>query len=316
VLGRLLVLLVAMTVPAGAQRGQSLVLVSDDTAFDAALEDALVPAGLDIVTVGDISTPPSAELPATSRALADREHATAMVWLLPAPAGTTLVTYDRGVDRLLVRELPYRSPLTAPQAAEAARMVRTMLRALRVSTDSDQLSPTAPLEPEPYQPVIGASAGVGAWFLAPGANSALAASLAIAWRPHQLGAQLGVTLAPAAEVMSGAFAGEVRDIVVAAQVHKSFAVDPIRVVPSAGAALHAIHLEGSFGGGPLSSRRFDPAVRLGVTTVYDLAAGLEVGLAVSADCLLRRQRYEAESEEILVIPRVQVLAGVIVGIRR
>ena len=102
-LARLLVVLALSSTLAHAQRGQSLVLVSADTAFDAALEDALVPAGLDIVTVGDISTPPSAELPATSRALADRENAAAMVWLLPAPAGTTLVTYDRSVDRLLVR---------------------------------------------------------------------------------------------------------------------------------------------------------------------------------------------------------------------
>jgi hypothetical protein len=36
---------------------------------------------------------------------------------------------------------------------------------------------------------------------------------------------------------------------------------------------------------------------------------------VSADALLRRQRYEAASEQILIVPRLQIVAGVIVGFR-
>src|SRR5262245_35190955 len=101
-----------------------------------------------VVSVGDVAPPTIADLAAESRRLADREHATATVWLMPATSGATLVTYDRHVDRLLVRELPYPSPLSATQAAEAARMVRTMLRALRVTSDPDQAPPVAAGPPQ------------------------------------------------------------------------------------------------------------------------------------------------------------------------
>jgi hypothetical protein len=40
-----------------------------------------------------------------------------------------------------------------------------------------------------------------------------------------------------------------------------------------------------------------------------------VGLDVSADCLLVRQRYEAGNQEILAVPRVQIVAAAVIGIR-
>lgn len=311
------VVVLAVSARASAQPSEPIVLVGSDDAFASALDDALVPAGMDVVST-DIAAPPSAELPARSRELADRERATATVWLLPAPAGTTLVTYDRGVDRLLVRELPYRSPLSATQAAEAARAVRTMLRALRVPDDAyaSHPPPPPPLPPPPAEPLLAASAGVAAWFLAPGNDSGLAANVALAWRPHGLGAAITALIAPAADVTTMAFAGQVRDLVVAAEVRYAVLVAPdVRITPLAGVAVHALTLEGSLGGNELTSRRYDPAVRLGIIGAYALPWGLDVGLGVSADGLLRRQKYEAATEQILVVPRLQIVADVMVGVR-
>ncbi len=113
-----------------------VVVASSEATFRAALQDALAPTGMEVVAVGD--EPPSvAELSVTARAIADREHASSTVWLIAAADKTTLVAYDRDVDRVLVREVPYVIPLTAAQAAEIARMARTMLRALRVTPELD-----------------------------------------------------------------------------------------------------------------------------------------------------------------------------------
>jgi hypothetical protein len=310
-----LVLVVATTI-ARAQTGDPIVLISGDAAFASALDDALVPAGIDVVSLGTLAAPSSAELTARSRELADQQHASASVWLMPAAAGATLVAYDRQVDRLLVRDLPYALPLSAPQAAEAARMVRTMLRALRVTDDSDVAPPPIVVPTASPAPLFGASASVGAWFPSAGADRAFAGSLSLEWRPHGLGAAVTGTLAPRADVMSATFAGYVRDIVIAAEARKALRFAPaVYVTPGAGLALHMVALTGSFGGAPLTSRRYNPALRLSVPAGYALAGGLEVGLAVSADCLLQRQKYEGASEEILVVPRLQLVTGLLVGLR-
>jgi hypothetical protein len=309
--------LVVSTAMADASTGEPIVLINADAAFASALDDALVPAGMEVVSLGSLAAPSSAELTTRSRELADQQGAVATVWLMPAAAGATLVAYDRRVDRLLVRDLPYALPLSAPQAAEAARMVRTMLRALRVAKESE-VAPPPPVvvPPAPPLPLLAASVGLGAWFSAAGADRALAGSMTIAWNPYGWGAAVIGTLAPRADVMSATFAGSIRDVVIAAEARKALRFAPdVYVTPGAGASLHVLTLTGSFGGGGLTSRRYNPALRLGVTAGYALPAGLEVGVAVSADCLLQRQKYEAASEEILVVPRIQVVTGIVVGLR-
>jgi hypothetical protein len=312
---RIIALVLVTTAVAEAQPGERVVVVTSDGAFASALEDALVPAGMDVVAVGPIAPPATVELPARSRELADRQAAAATVWLLGAPGGATLVTYDRAVDRLFVRDLPYGSPLSATQAAETARMVRTMLRALRVT---DELAPPPVGQPAPApvgEPELAANVGVAAWFAAPGDHRIPAASLGVAWRPHGLGVALTGVAAPSAPIATAMFAGTVRDLVVAAEVRRAVLVAPaIRVTPAAGVALHAVRLEGSFGAGELVSRRFDPAVRLGGLATYALPGRLELGLAVWADALLLRQRYEVLAEQILEVARLQLVTALVVGV--
>jgi hypothetical protein len=61
--------------------------------------------------------------------------------------------------------------------------------------------------------------------------------------------------------------------------------------------------------------RYDPAARIGVAATYRIGRDLDVGLAVSVDCLLDRQSYQAGSNQVLVIPRLQTLFGAIATLR-
>src|SRR5436190_14719980 len=115
----IIALVLGVAATAGAREGEPVVWVGADAAFADALDDALVPSGMQVIGLGILDAPSLADLSARSRELADRQHAVATLWLLAASSGTTLVAYDRRVDRLLVRELPYRLPLSVTQAAEA-----------------------------------------------------------------------------------------------------------------------------------------------------------------------------------------------------
>ena len=300
----------------------TIVVIAGDATFEEALRDLLVVQ--QVRAIGTLPSPPLAELAAESRRIADANAAIGTVWLSPASGGATIVTYDRTADRFLVRELAYALPLSPTQAAEAARMVRTMLRALR-SNDDDALAGSVDRSVDPQRiapapirpPRFSAALGVGAWFAAPEAYATPQMTVSLAWRPHDLGVAVTATFAPRAEVMTASFAGEVRDVVVAAEVRRALLLAPgVRVTPGVGLSVHTLVLEGAFSGGPdIASRRHDAAAHIGISTTVELPYALELGLGVSADVLLQRQRYEAGSERILIVPRVQLMMGGFVAVR-
>jgi hypothetical protein len=302
---------------------ESIMFAGSDRVFQAALADAFAPAGMAVVAAGNVPAPSLADLSAASRALADRAHATATVWLIAGPAReATLVTYDRERDRVLVRQLPYVVPLSPTQAAEAARTARTMLRALRVTPDVDQPPPLVEDAPAIRKtvstrdrPELAASAVFGVRLGAPDAD--LGGGLVIAWRPDRLGIAVAAELGPTSDITAPTFAGTLLDAAVAVLGRAPLEVAPdIHVTPSAGLALHLVRLHGELDTmQPIRATRFDPAARIGGTATYRLNGNLEVGLAVSVDCLLDRQHYVAGDQQVLVIPRLQTMIGAIATLR-
>ena len=297
-----------------------IVVVGNDPELIEALEWVMEGQNTGITAIGDRPTPSLADLGPESRRLADENRAIATVWISPTAAGATLVTYERTADRFVVREVPYKLPLDATQAAETARMVRVMLRAVRDRNDEEAVTRRVHV-PRPLQlarePQLAASLGVGAWFATPDATAVAMTSLHVAWRPYGFGAGVSAMVATATDLDRGAFRGDVRVWRIAAQIHKALHVAPaVRVTPGAGLALHAVWLDGQLGGGDmLSSRRYNPAVQIGTVVGIALAYRVELGLAVSADCLLRRQRYELGTEQLIDVPRIQAMMGILVGIR-
>lgn len=301
---------------------ETIVLAGSDPVFQAALDEAVAPAGLGVIRASDVTAPSLGALSTASRELADRLHATATVWLIASPSGVTLVTYDRERDRLLIRELPFEQPFSATHAAEAARIARTMLRAIRTSPDIDQPPPTVADAPKlraevgaPSQRTLAVSALVGGRFGAP--DDDLVGQLAVVWRPDRLGFAISGELAPSADVTSSAFMGTVLDVAVAAVARLPIVVAPgVRVTPVTGLALHTLRLHGSLSTEqPIRDRQFDLAWRAGGALTYRLGRDLDVGLGVTIDLLLNRPRYEAGDVQVLIVPRLQGLIGALVTFR-
>ena len=320
----LVAVVVAASMPAAAAPApESIALAASDPVFAAALDEALAPAGMAVIAAGDVPAPSIAGLSTASRELADRLHATATVWLIEAPPGATLVTYDRERDRVLVRELPYALPLSAPQAAEAARTARTMLRALRVTPDVDQPPPLAVDAPAIRETVVvrdapqrlSASAIFGVRVGAPSTD--VGGAILVAWRPDELGIAVSAELGPTDDIMLPTFTGDAVDGAAAVLARLPIRITPkIRLATMLGAALHIIRLHGALDvGTPIHLTRFDPAARAGLVATYSLGRDLDAGVAITFDCLLDRQKYETGSEAVLDVPRFQAMIGGIVTLR-
>ena len=307
---------------------ETVVVASSDEAFRSALSDALAPTGMRVIVTAD-EAPSVAELSITARQIAEREAATSTVWLIFATDKTTLVTYDRDVDRVLVREVPYSAPLDPAKAAEIARMARTMLRTLRVSPEVDLPLPRveearvvrAHVAATPF--AIGAractfavAAAVGLRVGAAARDTGLDGRLSVLWRPDALGLGLHASLATDGELGTAGFMGTVSDDSIGVTVHYPVITGPrVHVLAAGGLALHAITIDGALDANAVNDRRYDPAARLGVTANYEVGRNLDIGLGVSADALLRRQRYASGTEPVLVVPRVQLTTGLIVTFR-
>ena len=307
---------------------ETVVVASSDEAFRSALNDALAPTGMRVIATAD-EAPSVAELSITARQIAEREGASSTVWLIFATDKTTLVTYDRDVDRVLVREVPYSAPLDAAKAAEIARMARTMLRALRVSPEVDLPLPrveearvvraqvaatTVAIVPRARTLAVTASAGLRVGAAA--SDAGLDGRLSVLWRPDALGLGLHASLATDGDLETAGFMGTVSDDSIALTVHYPVITGPrVHVLASGGLALHALSIDGVLDGGAVDDRRYDPAARLGVTASYEIGRNLDLGLGVSADGLLRRQRYASDTQEVLVVPRVQLTTGLNVTFR-
>jgi hypothetical protein len=325
----LVIAIVATTiVPAAAAPSEAVVVIASDPEFLTALGAALAPGGITTIAVGD-PPPQVSELSPISRAIVEREHAASAVWLIASPTETTLIAYDHDVDRVLVRAVPYHAPFDPEQAAEMARMARTMLRALRVTPEIDLPPPhveeartvrarTARLgiPAPPRLDQLALVAGIGVRVGSPASDAGLDPALGVVWRPDGLGLAVQLGIAPRPH-LGGMLAGTVADDTVAVLARiPLLGAARMRVCAFGGGSLHRIALRAELASGMAAhDERYDPAARAGVVASFQLARNLDLGLVVSSDFLLRRQRYDVGMEEVLVVPRVQLTTGLSLSLR-
>jgi hypothetical protein len=332
---RVLALLAALAVGASSPvRAETAALASRDAALARSLRAALAPRGIRVTVVADEPPPRTGDVLAFARSVSAREDAAAVVWVADADDGTsTLLVFDRDVDRVLQRPLGWAQPFGAEQAIAAARTVRTMLRALRVTPDIDLAPPLAVEAPrvreEAARVAVAAApaprAEGGRLTLESGGGVRLGGVDEAGWR---VTAGLAVRLAPlvaaasatlggAETVRAAGFAGDYRDHSVAALVRLPRRLGPLLLEPGAGAAIHVARLAGSIeGGGAVSDRRLDPALRAQTFVGWRPLEALEVGVSFTLDALLRRQRYlMVGDEEVLGVPAWQGAVDLLVRLR-
>jgi hypothetical protein len=302
-----------------AAADDAVVVAGKDRALIAALGDALAPTR--VIAVDDEAPTAIGGLAAASRQIVEREHTRSAVWLISDGTSTTLVAYDREVDRVLIRPLPYPVPLSEENAAVTARSARTMLRAL-AETPSPAVTAPAAVAIAPPPPVIvsqqllATHAGFAVRVGAPGSTATAELALGAIWRPRSFGIAVTATLAPASALRGQMFDGDIGDRSIALAARFPLAVSPrIAIAGLAGGSLHAIRFAGMGPTRPIRDWRFDPALYVRVEGAYALTKALDVGVAVAMDNLLRRQRYEVEGEEIVVMKRLQVAGGVFLSLR-
>jgi len=316
----------AFVAHAAASPPEVVVVATDDATFRRALGDALAPANMTVVPVTD--RPPAViELSIVSRQITEREHATSAVWLVVDATKTTLVAYDRDVDRVLVREVPYAAHLDAAQAAEVARMARTMLRTLRVTPEIDLPPPhvavarvvraeARAIVPDVRARELAVLAMVDVRVGSAASDAGLVGTVAASWRPDELGADLAIAIAPRTGVANAGFTGQFGDDALAVTAHAPVVTAPrLAVTAHAGGVIHRLVLDGTLDGNAVGETRLDPAARLGITAAYELAARVDLGVVMSADVLLRRQDYASMTQEVLSVPRVQLSTGLVVSVR-
>ena len=312
---------IALALTAGTANADTLLVISTDPAFASAVDAAVSPDKVSVRSA-DLATPSLETIAVASRDATTREHADAAAWLVFA-GGSTLIVYDRTVDRMLVRSLPYASPLDAAQAAEAGRVTRTMLRALRIAEVPMVRPPppvavvvTPPPPPPPPRPgVLAVELDGGVRVRGPGATAGPLATLGVIWHPDRLGLAVALRLAPAAE-LDGAFVGQISDHSLAATLRLPLrAARRTEAIATAGLALHRVALEGMLDGSPRVEVRFDPAARFGIAGLIALGPAVRVGASVSVDWLLRRQAYAAGETQVLSVPPVQVGVGLVLVAR-
>lgn len=299
---------------ARAAWAEKVVVAGRDAALVAALGDALAPQH--VIAVEDAAPESIGELTAASRHLVARENAAAAIWLIHDGTITTLIAYDRAADRVLVRTVPYTPPLDDAQAAVTARSARAMLRALAVDEESLPQPAAIPVvvaapRTEPATPQLATMAGLGARFGAPGTTSSAQLMLAVIWRPTKFGVALDLSMGFAPDVRGTNFEGSIGDRSMAAVARLPLVVAPATTIAlSGGIAVHALRFAGETPMRTIVDWKLDPAARVGATGSYAFRDGVAIGLAVSADYLLQRQRYEVEGEEILVMTPFQLMAAI------
>jgi len=320
---RLLVLAMSALV-ARAAHGETIVVASSDPGFISALTAALDSSGLAVTPAQPAWRGEITDLTGDARALADASHASATIALVFGSADATLVAYDRALDRVLLRVLPFRAPLTDAQSAELASAARSMLRALRVTPDVDLPPPRAseaaairehaaaaaiavPAPASaPRDDLLALELGAGARFGAVGAAASEEAALGIVVRPDAAGGVVSASVAPSASV-TGAFMGTVAETSLAASARLPLQLAArLSIATTAGIALHRIHLAGTTTSGAIDVIRYDPGLCAGVDLRYALRSGLEVGASASLEGLLRYQDYTVAGAQVLDVPAARV----------
>jgi hypothetical protein len=287
-------LLGAATSPrsAAAADPPRVVYLGDDAELTRALEVALGPWGVVVVTTAD---PPPRDLPAAGE-LAAVVDADAMVWTATVAGVPTLHVYDETVRQLVVRPLAAAPPFDAPTAAAVALTVKTVLRLGRVAPVEERVDEThvATGPPRPAAVALRWRVETALGSRLADGDAELRSTVGLVWSPRggRLGVGVGLALGPGVAVDVPEFAGRHTGTSIVAAARWRVPLGAVFLEPAAGLSLTRATLDGVAVAGDVRAHvvRYNPGgvaqLALGART-----ANLELAIVGGAGVAFRRQRF-------------------------
>lgn len=312
----LLCLLLPLAAHAEAPR---VVLVKSDPELRDAIHVALAPWKTSVVEV-DTEPPsgPMADAVEQARDLADRQRASAVVWVNADGPGTLFV-YDRQEHWIIARPLGTEIPFDAPSAAAAALSVKTALRHSEVAPPQER-RPRALREPRSFPRFVTSLAGGLRVRQTDARRYEARASLGATYFPSALDGRLGAGVllgtGPGISVTTDSFAGRFLEHVLLATL--------VSRVPFGRHVDLRTFLGAGFQITSLSGSALDPAIRSSALRANPaLSAHLELGYALDALRFalraggvigLRTQTYLMDGTNILKVERFAPEVSLVVEI--
>lgn len=315
--GAILALFIAANVAPDAARAR-VVLLGPEPTLARALTTALAPWNIELVAQSRATDDSATE----ARAVAAAKPGTAVVWLSPSTAGTTLFVYDGINDQLVTRPFGATTTLDEPLAAAVALSVKTMLRFTPVAPEAERFG--SPPEPAiatafPPRPVGGSGALPRFWGEAFAGTRLAGASrdhleptvgFGLSFWPRaaqgRLGAAMELRLGAGRTIDAAGFSGRFTDTVVSAALRGRLGSARWSAQPSAGGSVHISTLQGSTPvEGPVRRARVNPSLDAGLRIAFHPTSegALEIGVAIGARATLREQRYLLAGEPLWQTPR-------------
>ena len=279
---------------AWAARGRIALLVEDPLIEHAAVV-ALEPWHLEVISVQDV--PPEARVPAAALAaqrIADRHHASAVVWITGTGSDVALWVYDVETQQLISRQIELKPPIDPGAAAAIALSAKTLLRASAVAPLEEQVGATRrPRERLRLEAYVGGQSQFGN---PKSLELRFGAAVAYFFRRlnYHLGLAIDVFAGPGVQIERANFSGHYTDVTPAIAVRGQFHLARRwEIEPSVGASLHITTLDGGLP--PFGIRahidRIDPGLDVELGLNVSLGQSVRLGIVLAVRSLLQYQRY-------------------------
>lgn len=283
-----------------AQQLVRVVVAGEDSALGEAIRSTLEPWGVEVRLV---EGQPGAEMPSSAdrgRAIAEANHAAAVVWVSTSEAGASLSTYDRESDRVSARRLPSAPPFDDATLVAVALSVKALLRHSSVAPPGERLEAARPRVHSMVR--LEARAGARAFSTSPSDVEPRGTVAVAIWPDGAFALTLGVRSGTGVGVISNVFSGRLlsMDGFIGARLRWApESLLDLGVALEVGASLEL--LEGTLVASrhSLTRAEIDPVMGLVAELGWRPLGALRLGLRAGLELAPRTRTYLVRAERVL-----------------
>ncbi len=320
-----LVCIAAIATAAFAETRHRLVVVADDARVVHAIEAALGPWDIEVVT--SLQRTPSNEADAAE--IASREHADAVAWT----TASAIWLYESRGSRLVSREIAHVTQYDEASAAAVALSLKTLIRIGSLSPDAPASSIAAPWDsasatasasaaapirtPAPLLrrgPSVALEAELGARFVETDATVAEPRLvIAAGFWLERFGLLLSLSAGTGDSVARAGLNGTFYDFSATLLARAAFVTGRVRWMPGAGIGAHAAWLSASIATGPADALRLDPSADVELVIAWVLSRHAWIGLRAAGSIFLQKQQVFVDGVPAFTLNPIMLDLGLRAG---